>query len=140
MSFKELENTLSLLQCTLVAQRTISSPEKVTWAQYDVMEMLRLQGDLTPSDLSQKLGISRQNVSKSLRALKKHQFVSHYQSETDKRELVTQLTPEGEEFLSRAATGRTRNAEKVFASLDDDEQRQFRILSRKVIDALTRDQ
>ena len=53
---------------------------------------------------------------------------------------MTQLTPEGEEFLSRAATGRTRNAEKVFASLDDDEQRQFRILSRKVIDALTRDQ
>ncbi|VDY33541.1 Uncharacterised protein [Morganella morganii] len=29
---------------------------------------------------------------------------------------------------------------KVFASLNDDEQRQFRILSRKVIDALTRDQ
>ncbi|WP_247719030.1 hypothetical protein [Morganella morganii] len=75
-----------------------------------------------------------------MRALKKHQFVSQYQSETDKRELVTQLTPEGEEFLSRAATGRTRNAEKVFASLDDDEQRQFRILSRKVIDALTQDQ
>lgn len=50
---------------------------------------------------------------------------------------MTQLTPEGEEFLSRAAIGRTRNAEKVFASLDDEEQRQFRILSRKVIDALT---
>ncbi len=51
-----LEDALSLLQCTLVARRVSFTPEQITWGQYDVLEILRLKGDLTPSQLSQSLG------------------------------------------------------------------------------------
>lgn len=133
---RSLEDALSLLQCTLVARRVSFTPEQITWGQYDVLEMLRLKGDLTPSQLSQSLGISRQNLSKFLRVLKSYQFVEQYQSEEDKRELITHLTENGLHFLQRAATGRAENALKVKAALTQQEQDMFIHLSKKITDAL----
>lgn len=133
---RSLEDTLSLLQCTLVARRVSFTPEQITWGQYDVLEILRLKGDLTPSQLSQFLGISRQNLSKFLRILKSFEFVEQYQSEEDKRELITRLTDKGAHFLQRAATGRAENALKVKAALTQQEQDVFIQLSQKITDAL----
>ncbi|EKT55689.1 MarR family winged helix-turn-helix transcriptional regulator [Providencia sneebia] len=131
-----LEDALSLLQCTLVAKRLMFTPEQVTWGQYDVLEILRLKGDQTPSQLSGSLGISRQNLSKFLRALKTLGFVSQYQSEQDKRELITHLTDKGADFLQRAATGRKENAIKVSEALSKEEQALFIDLANKVTSAL----
>lgn len=135
----QLEDALSLLQCTLVARRLSFTPEQVTWGQYDVLEILRLKGDQTPGQLSQLLGISRQNLSKFLRTLKALGFVSQYQSEQDKRELITHLTEEGRDFLQRAATGRKENAAKVSSALTANEQALFIQLSQKVTAALGHD-
>lgn len=131
-----LEDALSLLQCTLVARRINFTPEQITWGQYDVLEMLRLKGDLTPSQLSQSLGLSRQNLSKFLRVLKSYDFVEQYQSEQDRRELITHLTEKGRHFLQRAATGRAENAAKVEAVLTPQEQALFITLSQKITNAL----
>ena len=132
----ELEDALSLLQCTLVARRISYTPEQVTWGQYDVLEILRLKGDLTPGQLSQLLGISRQNLSKFLRVLKSYDFVSQYQSAEDKREFITHLTHAGQNFLQRAATGRKENAMKIQQALTDQEQKLFITLANKVTNAL----
>lgn len=132
----ELEDALSLLQCTLVARRISYTPEQVTWGQYDVLEILRLKGDLTPGQLSQLLGISRQNLSKFLRVLKSYDFVSQYQSAEDKREFITHLTDAGQNFLQRAATGRKENAMKIQQALTDQEQKLFITLANKVTSAL----
>lgn len=134
-----LEDALSLLQCTLVARRICFAPEQVTWGQYDVLEVLRLRGDLTPSQLSQALGISRQNLSKFLRVLKAYQFVEQYQSEHDKRELITHLTPQGHDFLQRAATGRLENTLKVKDALTVQEQEIFIKLAEKIANVLSHD-
>ncbi|WP_231135893.1 MarR family winged helix-turn-helix transcriptional regulator [Providencia rettgeri] len=134
-----LEDALSLLQCTLVARRVSFTPEQITWSQYDVLEILRLKGDLTPSQLSQSLGLSRQNLSKFLRVLKSYEFVEQYQSEEDRRELITRLTDKGHHFLQRAATGRAENAAKVKAALTPQEQKLFITLSQKITHALGHD-
>lgn len=132
----KLEDALSLLQCTLVARRISFTPEQVTWGQYDVLEILRLKGDLTPGQLSQLLGISRQNLSKFLRVLKSYDFVSQYQSKQDKREFITHLTDAGQDFLQRAATARTENAMKIQQALTEEEQVLFISLANKVTSAL----
>lgn len=132
----KLEDALSLLQCTLVARRVSFTPEQVTWGQYDVLEILRLKGDLTPGQLSQLLGISRQNLSKFLRVLKSYDFVSQYQSVQDKREFITHLTDAGQDFLQRAATGRAENAMKIQQALTKEEQALFISLANKVTSAL----
>ncbi|AYY81402.1 MULTISPECIES: MarR family winged helix-turn-helix transcriptional regulator [Proteus] len=137
MDKNKLENALSLLQCTLVAQRTRYTPEPVTWGQYDILELLRLRGDLTPSQLSNSLAISRQNLSKFMRGLKALGFITQYRSEKDKREFITQLTDEGLAFLERAALGRKQNAKKIQERLTIEEQTLFIELSQKIINALT---
>ncbi|WP_430262548.1 MarR family winged helix-turn-helix transcriptional regulator [Providencia sp. Me31A] len=136
MMSNSLEDALSLLQCTLVARRVSFTPEQITWGQYDVLEILRLKGDLTPSQLSQSLGLSRQNLSKFLRVLKSYDFVEQYQSEQDRRELITHLTEKGHQFLQRAAIGRAENAAKVKAVLTPQEQELFIALSQKITNAL----
>ncbi|QEZ92801.1 MarR family winged helix-turn-helix transcriptional regulator [Proteus sp. CD3] len=137
MEKSDLENALSLLQCTLVAQRTRYTPEQVTWGQYDILELLRLRGDLTPSQLSDSLAISRQNLSKFMRGLKSLGFIAQNRSEKDKREFITHLTHEGHAFLARAALGRKQNAEKISKCLTLGEQTLFIELSQKIINALT---
>ena len=66
----EIESALSLLQCELVARRNRYTPEAITWAQYDVLDILRVNGALRPSVISQRLGMSRAQLSKALRVLK----------------------------------------------------------------------
>jgi hypothetical protein len=46
-----LENALSHLQCILVARRTRYTPEAVSWAQYDILELLRVLKDLKTEEL-----------------------------------------------------------------------------------------
>lgn len=132
-----LENALSHLQCVLVARRTRYTPEAVSWAQYDILELLRLQGPMTPSLLGDSLGATRTGISKSLRVLKDLKLVEQVQSDGDRREQVTALTRQGSDFLVRAATGRRDAARSAIAALTPGEQAIFTELCEKVSTALT---
>lgn len=131
-----LENALSTLQCILVARRARYTPEAVNWAQYDVLELLRLQGPATPSSLSERLGVARSAISKSLRVLKDLGLVEQAQGGGDRREQVTVLTPRGGDFLARAASGRQDAARRAMAVLSAGEQAIFAELCEKVSAAL----
>ncbi|MFE7649278.1 MarR family winged helix-turn-helix transcriptional regulator [Streptomyces phaeoluteigriseus] len=132
----ELEDALSHLQCILVARRTRSNPEGVTWQQYDVLELLRIRGPMTPSVLSASLGVSRATTSKALRVLKDLGLVGQQTIGEDRRELTTSLTPTGESFLTRVAEQRRENARIVGSTLSPGERAMFVELCNKVADAL----
>ncbi len=131
-----LENALSHLQCVLVARRTRYTPEAMSWPQYDILELLRLQGPATPSLLGDKLGAGRPGISKSLRVLKDLGLVEQIQGNGDRREMVTALTLAGRDFLVRAATGRREAARIAAAVLTPGEQAMFTELCDKVSFAL----
>lgn len=131
-----LENALSHLQCILVARRTRYTPEAVSWAQYDILELLRMQGPMTPSLLGDRLGATRTGISKSLRVLKDLNLVEQMQGDGDRREQVTALTRQGRDFLARAASGRHDAAQCVMAVLTSGEQAIFTELCEKVGAAL----
>lgn len=132
-----LENALSHLQCVLVARRARYTPEAVSWAQYDILELLRLQGPMTPSLLGDRLGAARTGISKSLRVLKDLDLVGQMQSDGDRREQVTTLSQQGRDFLVRAASGRRDAAQCVMDVLTPGEQAMFTELCEKVCAALT---
>lgn len=132
----ELEDALSLLQCVLVARRTAASPESINWQQYDVLELLRIQGAMTPSLLGDSLGVSRPTVSKSLRVLKDLGLVEQAALGDDRREQTTSLTREGHLFLSRAARGRRENARAVAGVLTPEEGVAFATMCRRAADAV----
>ncbi|MEV8441666.1 MarR family transcriptional regulator [Actinosynnema sp. NPDC051121] len=132
----ELEDALTHLQCVLVARRTRTNPEHVTWQQYDVLENLRLRGRMTPSQLSEALGVSRQSLSKALRFLKDRELIGQVADGADRRELTTTLTPAGHEFLTRAADSRREVAAVSNSVLTPGERSIFAELCKKVADAL----
>ncbi|MBG9791370.1 MarR family transcriptional regulator [Paenibacillus dendritiformis] len=131
-----LENALSHLQCVLVARRARINPEQLTWAQYDILELLRIIGPLMPSEISERLGMSRSAISKALRVLKDKQFIEQTAGKQDRREQTTSLTDEGRTFLSIAANSRREAAEIAASVLTPGEQGIFAELCRKVAEAL----
>ncbi|MER5766197.1 MarR family winged helix-turn-helix transcriptional regulator [Streptomyces sp. NPDC001985] len=131
-----LEDALSFLQCVLVARRTSASPEPINWQQYDVLEMLRIRGAMTPSLLSESLGVSRQTISKSLRVVKDLGLVEQAALGDDRREQTTSLTHEGHVFLSRSARGRRENARAAMDALGPDEREAFAEMCQRTADAI----
>lgn len=131
-----LENALSGLQCVLVARRVRYTPEAVNWGQYDILELLRLQGPMMPSELGERLSIARTGVSKSLRVLKDLGLIEQMQRDDDRRAQVTVLTERGCDFLVRAADGRRDAAQRAMKVLSAGEQAIFTELCEKVSAAL----
>ena len=131
-----LETALSRLQCVLVARRTYYTPEKVNWGQYDILDLLRLHGPSTPSALSERLGVSRTSMSKSLRVLKDLDFVTQDKDNPDRREQKTMISESGRDFLARAAIGHHEMASQVMAALTPGEQAIYTELCHKVSKAL----
>ena len=135
-TISELETALSLLQCELVARRNRFNPEAITWAQYDVLEVLRVNGALRPSIMSQRLGISRTQLSKALRVLKDLGLVEQMSDDTDRRAQATQLTEQGHIFLERAAKQRHGATALVSSVMTLGEQTIFAELCHKAVKGL----
>lgn len=132
----ELETALSLLQCELVARRNHFTPKNITWAQYDVLEVLRVNGALRPSTISQRLGISRTQLSKALRVLKDLDLVEQMSDDTDRRAQSTQLSTLGHAFLEQATEQRHGAAQLVASVMTSGEQAIFAELCRKAVKGL----
>lgn len=132
----DMEDALSLLQCELVARRNRFTPEAVTWAQYDVLEVLRVGGALRPSTMSERLGVSRTQLSKALRVLKDLNLVEQSSDASDGRAQATRLSDEGKAFMARAALQRQDAARLVASVMTAGEQAIFAELCRKAVKGL----
>lgn len=132
----QLEASLSLLQCELVARRNRFTPEAVTWAQYDVLEVLRVSGALRPSVMSERLGVSRTQLSKALRVLKDLGLVEQASDDSDRRAQTTRLSDHGKTFMERAALQRQEAARLVASAMTSGEQAIFIELCRKAVEGL----
>lgn len=132
----EVEGALSLLQCELAARRNRFTPEAVTWAQYDVLEVLRVGGALRPSTISERLGVSRTQLSKALRVLKDLGLVEQSSDDSDRRAQTTRLSDHGQAFMERAALQRREAAQLVASVMTAGEQAIFAELCRKAVKGL----
>ena len=131
-----LEDALSRLQCVLIAHRTFYVPENLTWAQYNLLELLRLQGALPSSQMAVQLAVSRPAISKTLKVLKSFGLISQRAGTGDRREQITELSSGGRDFLARAAKGRHEAARKAAQVLSPGEQAIFTEISAKLSQAL----
>lgn len=136
MDTKKLEESLSLLQCELLARRNRYTPEAVTWAQYDVLEALRVGGALRPSIMSERLGVSRTQLSKALRVLKDLALIEQSSDNMDRRAQETRLSSLGEAFMERAALQRRDAARLVASAMTPGEQAIFAELCQKAVKGL----
>ncbi|PHM26162.1 MarR family winged helix-turn-helix transcriptional regulator [Xenorhabdus budapestensis] len=130
------EDALSRFQCVLVARRTITNPEGVSWAQYDTLYLLRQHQLIKPSVIGEKLGFTRSKTSKILRSLKDKELIEQEAGESDKRELVTKLSQKGLMFLQRVESSNHNMADIVVANMSQGEIAIFTELCNRAADLL----
>ncbi|MDE9453196.1 MarR family winged helix-turn-helix transcriptional regulator [Xenorhabdus bovienii] len=130
------ESALSRLQCVLVARRTATNPEGVSWAQYDTLHFLQQFQPMIPSMIGEKLGFTRSKTSKILRSLKEKELIEQESGENDKRELVTRLSHKGLMFLQRAELSRHNMADIVASRMSQGEIAIFTELCNRASDLL----
>ncbi|OPJ62276.1 MarR family winged helix-turn-helix transcriptional regulator [Clostridium oryzae] len=128
----KFEEGISRLQCELVAERNKINTENISWFQYDILESLYHTNGSRPGELSNNLGVSRSKISKGLKFLKTIGYIKQEKSDSDARELWTELTDKGFKFLKEIQTGHEHLAEIASSALTLDEQELFTELCLKV--------
>lgn len=139
LNMEHLKNILNNLQCELVAERSRVNPQGINWLQYDILNILRKETKMLPSEISILLGISRTKLSKSLKELKLMDYVQQQPSKEDGRELVTFLSKEGEDLLIEIDNGHSYLFQVANSIFDDKEQEEFIKLSEKYIETLKKE-
>jgi DNA-binding MarR family transcriptional regulator len=88
---------------------------------------------LAPSELSRFLGVSRNTVSALLNALEDQGLIERRLHPSDRRRLMVQITPEGEELVEHRAPKFSGFIATLFDSLSPEEQHELRLLLDKLL-------
>ena len=127
-----LYNALMYLQCEFVAERNRVNPGNITWQQFDILTVLRT-GASMPSQIGQRLGMSRSKVSKNLSTLRDLGYIRQTPDTRDRRELETSLTQAGREMLSIIDQQHKTLEEDARQVWSEDEQEEFTALANRLI-------
>lgn len=88
---------------------------------------------LSPTELSEKLDISRTNITRVCDSLEKFGFIRRMESKEDRRSKNIYLTPDGDLFLQKITRIYGRNLKKIWSNLTDYEIKIFKIISKKIL-------
>lgn len=111
-------------------------PLNVSAAGGLVLGVLRDQGPLSPSALSDRLIVTRATVTGVLDSLERRGFVARTANPTDRRSVVVEITPAGLEVLARLRT-LIHGAERAWLGvLSDDELRTYISVLHRIQDSL----
>lgn len=130
-----LYDALMYLQCEFVAERNRVNPGNITWQQFDILTVLRT-GASTPSQIGQRLGITRSKVSKNLSTLRDLGYISQVPDAHDRRELETNLTQDGRDMLDIIDQQHKTLEEDARQVWSKDEQEEFATLANRLINKL----
>ncbi len=130
-----LYDALMYLQCEFVAERNRVNPGNITWQQFDILTVLRT-GASTPSQIGQRLGMSRSKVSKNLSTLRDLGYIRQVPDAHDRRELETNLTQDGRDMLDIIDQQHKTLEEDARQVWSKDEQEEFATLANRLINKL----
>ena len=108
---------------------------KTSQGRFLVMMMLdraSAPGAMSPSEIADKLGVTRATVTGLLDGLEKDELISRQLHPEDRRAFCIQLTAKGRQFLAELLPDHYRRIAGLMTHLSDDERRQLVILLGKV--------
>jgi len=91
-----------------------------------------IEDGMSPSELAEKLGVTRATVTGLLDGLERDGLISREMHPEDRRAFRIQLTEKGREFLSEMLPDHYRRIAGLMAHLNDEERRQLIALLAKV--------
>ncbi len=108
---------------------------RTSQGRYMVMMMLDrpcASEGMSPSEIAEKLGVSRATVTGLVDGLERDGFISRHAHPEDRRAFCIQLTAKGQTFLAELLPDHYRRVAGLMAHLDEDERRQLISLLAKV--------
>ena len=97
-----------------------------------VLGILRDRGNLPPSELGDRLIVSRATVTGVVDSLERRGFVRRLPHPADRRSLLIEITPAGLKVLQELRTLVHRNEQQWMAGLSDDELRAYIALLHRI--------
>ncbi len=111
-------------------------PLDVSQAGGLVLGLLRDHGALTPSELGDRLIVSRATVTGLVDSLQRRGLVRRVPHDVDRRRLLVELTDEGRDVLARLRPLVHDNERRWLAGLSDDELRKLIGMLRRAQESL----
>ena len=102
-----------------------------------VLGILRDHGTMSPSELGERLIVTRATVTGLLDSLERRGFVSRSANPTDRRGLLVEITPAGLAVVQELRTIVHRNEKDWMSVLSDSELRTYVDLLHRIQDRLT---
>jgi MarR family 2-MHQ and catechol resistance regulon transcriptional repressor len=100
-----------------------------------VLGMLRDHGRMSPSELGERLIVTRATVTGLLDSLERRGFVRRTANPADRRSILVEITPQGLEVLQAVRTLVHRNEKTWMSVLADDELRGYIGLLHRIQDS-----
>ena len=111
-------------------------PLNVSAAGGLVLGLLRDRGAMSPSELGDRLIVTRATVTGLLDSLERHGFVSRTANPVDRRSLVVDITPAGLTVLQELRTLIHRHEKRWMSALSDEDLRGYIEQLHRIQDAL----
>ncbi|CAM5251908.1 HTH marR-type domain-containing protein OS=Streptomyces aurantiogriseus OX=66870 GN=GCM10010251_62740 PE=4 SV=1 [Streptomyces aurantiogriseus] len=135
----EMVTDLTRLEARLTKdfEKHVHRPLGLTWAGFRILNALWVYGPLAQQDIGRVSGSTRASISSALATLESRGLVTRQRVESDRRQLVVELTPEGSETLRAAIAAQTRRERAWTAVLRDDQLSELVHLLRTLVNQET---
>ncbi len=80
---------------------TQSQEDKMSLETYYCLQTLRRKGAMTMSEIARYLGITKQQATRTIDKLYRHQFVRRLDNESDRRFVRIEITPAAVEYIEK---------------------------------------
>ena len=114
-------DVLPMLRKRLLRMDVVQAEHNVPMSHVQVLTMLGENGVMTVSEISQRLGIAKPNITPLVDRLIADGYVERRRDETDRRVVKVVLLPEGEEQLASIQETIVRHAMRWVGTIPDKE-------------------
>ena len=111
-----------ILRATEMYARDLAREAGLTAVQLRVLQIVAEKGRATPTDLSQRMGVTMATVSALIKKLEGKALLTRHRSTTDRRQMDLEITPEGLIKVQAAPDALQQKYVKQFEGLEEWEQ------------------
>ncbi|MET8983380.1 MarR family transcriptional regulator [Streptomyces sp. NPDC004539] len=131
----EMVTDLTRLEARLTKdfEKHVHRPLGLTWAGFRILNALWVYGPIGQQDIGRVSGSTRASISSALTTLESRGLVTRERDETDRRQLVVELTDQGTETLRKAIAAQTKRERAWTAVLRDDQLSELVHLLRTLV-------
>jgi DNA-binding MarR family transcriptional regulator len=124
-SATDLLITASRALVAIAAKSLARVEDQVTLPQYRALVVLASRGELRPIDLADALDVSPSTATRMCDRLVRKELVERVHSDSDRREVVLRLSPDGRALVGEVTSQRRRDLRRVVGKITAADQDQL---------------